>query len=196
MTLTAPEGEAAAQDEEVLGSGKPPWWRRALDGYLYGNQFVVTVLSFIVALVVGAILIALADQATRDSLGYFFQHPTDTFSHAWTAISGAYSALFRGAVFNPDSVYSDGGTPIFGPISSTLVNAAPLILGGLAVTVAFQAGLFNKPGGASADGVETSAARAGTQPSRVEANLARAARTTAGSVVVHIGGRLALRKRP
>jgi simple sugar transport system permease protein len=33
--------------------------------------------------------------------------------------------------------------PIFGPISDTLVNAAPLILGGLAVAVAFRAGLFN-----------------------------------------------------
>ena len=141
MTLTAPEG---ATDEELpVGSGKPPWWRRALDGILYGNQFVVTVLSFLVALVVGAVLIALADQATRNSLGYFFQHPSDTFSNAWAAISAAYSALFRGAVFNPDSLYSNGGVPIFGPISSTLLNAAPLILGGLAVSVAFRAGLFN-----------------------------------------------------
>jgi general nucleoside transport system permease protein len=32
---------------------------------------------------------------------------------------------------------------VFGPISDTLVNAAPLILGGLAVGVAFRAGLFN-----------------------------------------------------
>ena len=141
MTLTAPEG---ATDEELPArSGKPPWWRRALNGYLYGNQFVVTVLSFIVALVVGAVLIALADQATRDSLGYFFQHPSDTFSNAWAAIAAAYSALFRGAIFNPDSLYSNGGVPIFGPISSTLLNASPLILGGLAVSVAFRAGLFN-----------------------------------------------------
>ena len=40
-------------------------------------------------------------------------------------------------------LYSNGGVPIFGPISNTLLNAAPLILGGLAVTVAFRAGLFN-----------------------------------------------------
>ena len=43
----------------------------------------------------------------------------------------------------PNSLYSNGGVPIFRPISDTLVNAAPLILGGLAVAVAFRAGLFN-----------------------------------------------------
>src|ERR1019366_7982071 len=34
-------------------------------------------------------------------------------------------------------------TPIFGPICATLFNAAPLIIGGLSVGVAFRAGLFN-----------------------------------------------------
>jgi simple sugar transport system permease protein len=124
-------------------SGKRSLGRRMLDGYLYGNTAVVTALAFVCALVFGAILIALADDATRKSLGYFFQHPTDTFSHAWTAISAGYSALFRGAIFNTDSLYSNGGIAVFGPISDTLVNAAPLILGGLSVAVAFRAGLFN-----------------------------------------------------
>ncbi len=130
--------------------GRPPpsdpgrsWWRRALDGYLYGNQFVVTLLSLVCALVVGALLIAVADQATRDSLGYFFQYPSDTLSSAWHAISAGYSALLRGSVFDTDSLYSNGGVAILDPISGTLVNAAPLVLGGLAVGVAFRAGLFN-----------------------------------------------------
>ena len=121
----------------------PGWGRRLLNAYLYGNTAVVTALAFVCALVFGAILIAIADDATRASLGYFFQHPSDTFSNAWSAISGGYSALFRGAIFNTDSLYSNGGVPIFGPISDTLVNAAPLILGGLSVAVAFRAGLFN-----------------------------------------------------
>jgi simple sugar transport system permease protein len=117
--------------------------RRLLNAYLYGNSAVVTFLAFVVALAFGAILIALADDPTRASLGYFFQDPTDTFSHAWAAISDGYSALFRGSIFNTDSLYSNGGVAVFGPISDTLVNAAPLILGGLAVAVAFRAGLFN-----------------------------------------------------
>jgi simple sugar transport system permease protein len=143
MTATVTEEEPLPGTPAEPTSQRPPLWRRMLDGYLYGNTFVVLMLSFLVAIVFGAILIALADEPTRNSLGYFFQHPGDTFSHAWAAISAAYTAMFRGAVFNTNSLYSNGGVPVLGPISDTLVNAAPLILGGLAVTVAFRAGLFN-----------------------------------------------------
>lgn len=139
MTATLDQDEMPAAPTDP----RRPWWRRALDAYLYGNQFVVTVLSLVCALVFGAVLIAVADQATRDSLGYFLQHPTDTLSRAWHAISAGYSALFRGSIFNTDSLYSDGGVGVLEPISGTLVNAAPLILGGLAVGLAFRAGLFN-----------------------------------------------------
>jgi simple sugar transport system permease protein len=143
MTATMTEEEPLPGTPAEPASQRPPLWRRMLDGYLYGNTFVVLMLSFIVALVFGAILIALADEPTRNSLGYFFQHPSDTFSNAWGAISAGYSALFRGSIFDTDSLYSNGGTPIFYPISGTLVNAAPLILGGLSVSVAFRTGLFN-----------------------------------------------------
>jgi general nucleoside transport system permease protein len=130
-------------DEELPPGGRRGWGRRALDAYLYGNEVVVTVLAFVCALVFGAILIAIADAPTRKSLGYFTDSPGDTFSHAWSAISAGYTALFRGSVFNTDSLYSNGNIAVFGPISDTLVNAAPLILGGLSVAVAFRAGLFN-----------------------------------------------------
>jgi simple sugar transport system permease protein len=113
-----------------------------LDFYLYGNTIVVTVLAFILALVVGGILIAVADPATRASFGYFFAAPGDAFGNAWHAIAAGYSALFRGAIFDPRSL-STGGAAVFDPISNTLLNATPLILGGLAVAVAFRTGLFN-----------------------------------------------------
>jgi general nucleoside transport system permease protein len=143
LTATVTEDEPLPAGPPVARGQRPPWWRRTLDAYLYGNQFVVTVLSFICALVFGAILIALADEPTRTSMGYFFQHPSDTFRNAWNAISAGYSALFRGSILNTDSLYSNGGVPVFYPISGTLVNAAPLILGGLSVAVAFRTGLFN-----------------------------------------------------
>ena len=136
-------GASGATGDLPVPTGPRPWWRRAADAYLYGNPFVVTVLAFLVALVFGALLIAIADAPTRTSLGYFFQSPGDTFSNGWKAISAGYSALFRGSIFNTNSLYSNGGTPVLGPISDTLVNAAPLILGGLAVTMAFRGGLFN-----------------------------------------------------
>jgi simple sugar transport system permease protein len=138
MTATAQDAPDAPPPQQRRG-----WGPRLVNAYLYGNTAVVTALAFVCAIVFGAILIAIADDATRASLGYFFQHPTDTFSNAWRAISAGYSALFRGAIFNTDSLYSNGGVAVFGPISDTLVNAAPLILGGLSVAVAFRAGLFN-----------------------------------------------------
>jgi ABC-type uncharacterized transport system permease subunit len=145
MTVVVDEqtSPGAPGDDEPLPPRGDTVWRRIADAYLYGNQIVVTFLAFVCALVVGAIFIAISDAPTRTALGYFFQQPSDTFSRGWDAISGAYSAMFRGAIFNPASLYSNGGVAIFGPISDTLLNAAPLILGGLAVTVAFRAGLFN-----------------------------------------------------
>jgi simple sugar transport system permease protein len=138
----AGEPDATTEDDRAPRR-RGGFGRRLLDAYLYGQTWVVTLLAFVCALVFGAILIAIADAPTRASSHYFFQHPTDTFSAAWHAISAAYSALFRGAIFNTNSLYSNGGVPVFLPISDTLVNAAPLILGGLAVSVAFRAGLFN-----------------------------------------------------
>ncbi|HEX3336047.1 MAG TPA: ABC transporter permease [Jatrophihabitans sp.] len=132
-----------SDEEPRPPSGPRSWPRRVRDAYLYGNEIVVTALAFLCALVFGAILIAIADAPTRKSLGYFGSAPGDTFSNAWKAISAGYSALFRGSIFNTDSLYSNGHVAVFGPISDTLVNAAPLILGGLSVAVAFRAGLFN-----------------------------------------------------
>lgn len=143
MSTAVEQGAPEPGEAEELPQRPPGFWRRLAGFYLYGNQFVVTVLAFIVALVVGAILIAIADNNTRRALGYFTNVPGDTFRYAWDAISSGYTALFRGSIFNPDSLYSNGGVAVFGPISDTLLNAAPLILGGLAVTVAFRAGLFN-----------------------------------------------------
>ncbi len=145
MSTTVDNDEPAPEAESIDDRPErtPGIGRRLLDSYLYGRTWVVTLLAFICALVFGAILIAVSDAPTRHASTYFFQHPGDTFSDAWSAISAAYSALFRGSIFNTNSLYSNGGVPIFLPISDTLVNAAPLILGGLAVGVAFRAGLFN-----------------------------------------------------
>jgi general nucleoside transport system permease protein len=123
---------------------KPPGgFFRAIDRLRVANTVVVTVLAFLVALVVGAILIAVTNTAVINASKYFFQHPADTFSAAWQAISSAYSALFEGAIINPSAIGSGNFSAIFGPLSETMVNATPLILVGLSVGLAFRAGLFN-----------------------------------------------------
>jgi ABC-type uncharacterized transport system permease subunit len=108
-----------------------------------GNTVVVTLLAFVVALLIGAVLIAVADPATQAASTYFFSYPWDTFSSAAQAAGRGYVALFEGAIFNPNTASDGTVAGILGPISETLVNATPLILGGLSVGLAFRAGLFN-----------------------------------------------------
>lgn len=110
--------------------------------YTTENGTLVTILAIVCALVVGAAMIVLSDTAAMSQLGYFFASPGDFLSTASNDIANGYRDLFEGSVFNPSQLR---GTPsqFFGPITSTLEFATPLIFGGLSVTVAFRAGLFN-----------------------------------------------------
>ncbi len=106
-----------------------------------GDSWLVTLLAIVMALVIGGILMALADATVRSDLGYFFQHPTDTLSDSWYTMRDAYEALFKGAIFDPSNDGSTNG--IFGPITNTIYTAGPLICAGLGITLAFRSGLFN-----------------------------------------------------
>jgi simple sugar transport system permease protein len=138
--MTQPTSSTAEAPGPEPGDKKSPrtQWRP-----LGGNTIVVTVLAFVAAMIVGGVLIAVADQDTRTASSYFFSYPWDTFTAAGRAIGNAYLALFEGAIFNPNIASSGTMAGVFGPISETLVNATPLILGGLSVGLAFRAGLFN-----------------------------------------------------
>jgi len=99
-----------------------------------------SVLAIVAALVLGGLLIALTDDRVVETAGYFFARPGDTVSAMWAAASSAYEAMFYGAVYNPDG--NTLGQRIY-PLTETLTVATPLVLAGLGVAVAFQAGLFN-----------------------------------------------------
>jgi general nucleoside transport system permease protein len=142
-----PEPEPAATSAARSEEGGPD--RRAeraergrRDGVL------VTLLAFVVAIVVGGILIALSDADVRGAMGYFFAAPADFFSFSWYAIRDAYSALFQGAIVNFGSISAAANgtgttSAVFRPISETIVTATPLICAGLSVSLAFRSGLFN-----------------------------------------------------
>jgi simple sugar transport system permease protein len=98
------------------------------------------VLAVFLAVVVGSLMIALTDEEVRSTAAYVFARPGDFFQATWNAVWGAYTALFRGAVYN-DRV-DDFATQIR-PLTETLKFAAPLIAAGLGVGLAFRAGLFN-----------------------------------------------------
>ncbi len=97
-----------------------------------------TVLAILLALAVGAFLIAISDDDVIEALGNLFSNPGsffiyagDVLRHSVGAIWDAYSALVRGAVGSGSA------------LQRTLERSAPLICAGLGVTIAFRAGLFN-----------------------------------------------------
>lgn len=124
----------AADAPPVAPEGEPrtrsPIWDTA----------IVTALSFVLALAIGAVLIAVSAPAVTDAASYLFARPGDTISAAWEAVSGAYLALFQGAVFDTSA---DTFQQSIRPLTESLTVAAPLIVAGLAVALPFKAGLFN-----------------------------------------------------
>ncbi len=96
-----------------------------------GQAVVTTLLSVVTALVLGALLLVLSEDATREPLGYFFARPGDFFSAVGTTVGDAYGALLRGAVGSPRA------------LSETLVAATPLIFTALAFALPFRALIIN-----------------------------------------------------
>lgn len=139
------ERAGAADVALETGSQVPPEpvqqsrWDDALRQIL-GGSVVISILAVVLALVVGAILIAVTDPGVQQAAGYFFSRPTDTFQAIWNVVSGAYTSLFQGSIYN-------FGRPTFAtgirPFLDTLTFATPLIAAGLGVGLAFRTGMFN-----------------------------------------------------
>ncbi|GII99618.1 nucleoside ABC transporter membrane protein [Sediminihabitans luteus] len=104
------------------------------------GTFGVTFLAFVLALVIGGLLIIAVDDDVADAASYLFARPADFFTAAWSAVSEAYAALFRGAVFNYEASTVSGAIK---PLTETMTAATPLIIAALGVAVGFRAGLFN-----------------------------------------------------
>ncbi len=154
---TAPAGSAGEADLTGAGApmklpeagpGKNGTGKNGTNDAETGNGLIreimtgsglVSLLAVVVALLIGAILIAVTDARVAAAAGYFFAQPGDTFAAMWAAVSEAYGALLRGATYDPGARTWLGQLGIF----ETLTFATPLILAGLSVTIAFRAGLFN-----------------------------------------------------
>jgi general nucleoside transport system permease protein len=135
----APPEQQPPAPEPVQEDAKPG--RSILSEIVTARPWLVTTLAIVLALVIGAILIVISDQPVLDKFGYFFADPGDALSSAWNDISTAYVALFEGAIFDPSNASTV--TDALHPLSETVTEATPLIFGGLAVGLAFRAGLFN-----------------------------------------------------
>jgi simple sugar transport system permease protein len=114
-------------------------WRETLREIASGGV-MVGFLAVLLAVLVGSVLIAATDESVRETVGYIGARPTDFFQASWDAVWGAYTALFRGSVYNDRALTFEQSIR---PLTETAKFAAPLILAGLGVGIAFRAGMFN-----------------------------------------------------
>ena len=137
----APDPSPATTSTPAAGDEvePPSRWHTMLREISTGNA-IISVLSVLLALLVGAVMIAFTDERVQAASGYFFARPGDTFVAIWHSVSGAYSALFQGSVYN---FRRDTFAAGIRPLTETLTFATPLIAGGLGVGLAFRVGMFN-----------------------------------------------------
>nr|WP_052105164.1 ABC transporter permease [Cellulomonas bogoriensis] len=107
---------------------------------ILSSSWLLSLLALLVALVVGGVLIAMADARVQDASGYFFARPQDMLVAVWDAVRNAYVAMFNGAVYDPQAPSFQRSVR---PLTETLTVATPLVLAGLGVALAFRASLFN-----------------------------------------------------
>ncbi|MDR6904687.1 simple sugar transport system permease protein [Agromyces sp. 3263] len=131
--------EARAASRAPADVPPPSRWHTTLHQITTGNA-IISVLAVLLALLVGAIMIAFTDERVQEASGYFFARPGDTLIAIWESVSGAYSALFQGSVYN---FRRDDFISGIRPLTETLTFATPLIAGGLGVGLAFRVGMFN-----------------------------------------------------
>ena len=103
-----------------------------------------SLLAFVCALVIGAILIVVSDEPTRTAMGYFTQHPE---RHVQPRLARDLARLRRSCSrarsSTPTRCTPTAASPSWTRSRTRSTNATPLILAGLSVGLAFRAGLFN-----------------------------------------------------
>jgi general nucleoside transport system permease protein len=138
---TAQELPPAAPTPGTADPGRFGWLRSGL------GSLVLPILAIISALLVGALVIILSDQRV---LGLLATDPLSAIGTGLATVVNAYGALIRGAIGDPVQLIGalvslDGDAFVRGlrPISETILSSTPIIFTGLAVALAFRAGLFN-----------------------------------------------------
>ncbi|WP_242530310.1 ABC transporter permease [Nocardioides aromaticivorans] len=131
-------GAVQTPEVEEKPAAQSPW--RGVAREIVGGNAMVSLLSVLLAFLVGSLMILLTDENVRSAAGYIGARPSDFFNAVGDSITGAYSALFRGAIYNSEV---DAFETRIRPLTETLKFSGPLILAGLGVGLAFRAGLFN-----------------------------------------------------
>jgi simple sugar transport system permease protein len=102
------------------------------------KSITLPLLAFFLAILSGGLLIAFSDP----KIYKLWKSPLEFLGTGFASAGHAYLALIQGSIFD-GNLTSKNFLLGFYPLSETFVVAAPLILTGLSVTLAFRAGLFN-----------------------------------------------------
>ncbi|WP_372592664.1 ABC transporter permease [Actinotalea sp.] len=113
--------------------------RKSVLAQILDSSWLTITAAIVIALLLSSVLIAAANADVQKASTYIFARPGDFFGAAWDSISSAYSALFRGSIFD----YQASGARRIRPITETMTSSVPLIFAGLGLAVGFRSGLFN-----------------------------------------------------
>jgi len=91
----------------------------------------IAVLSLVSGLIASSVVLVASAQVTRDAWSQIFHDPWATIRTTFDFLGTAYAALARGAVGSPKA------------IGTSLTSAVPLVIGGIGLSLAFRAGVFN-----------------------------------------------------
>jgi len=100
---------------------------------------LLPLLAFIFAFFIGGVIIALTDSEVMAKI----KTPGAFITSFAAKIGNSYLAIFQGSIYDVNLARGESFFKGFYPLSDTVVNATPLILAGLAVSLAFKSGLFN-----------------------------------------------------
>ena len=75
------------------------------------RDWTITLAAFVLALIVGAILMIAADPAVAGNFAYLFTAPGLALGAAWTKVSTAYAALLNGAIGSPAALAATSAAP-------------------------------------------------------------------------------------
>ena len=87
MTGSSPAPPAARAEPRTARRRSFPW-----------SDVATTAAAFLLAFIVGALLMIVSDTEVRSKFTYFFARPSDALSASWDKVSSAYGALIRGAL--------------------------------------------------------------------------------------------------
>ena len=111
------------------------------------RSLLIPFLAIFTGLVFGAIFNVITNVDVYTAFGRSF---VEGLSFAWNTVAVSYTALFKGAIGDPQLIaaaFRSGDNALIlkaiNPFLESLVATTPYIFGGLAVAVGFKAGVFN-----------------------------------------------------